>query len=553
VNYTNFIYDEGRGIIFAYVPKVACTNWKSMMRYMAGYENWLDNRLAHDKENGGLRYLGDSADDQKIIARDDIPKFTMVRDPYSRTLSAYLNKVEKRLKADPPVSETDYWAKVLADIEAFRVNTLGAHRYDTINFEVFLYWLRDSGSWFVRDEHWAPQSILLRQPGVSFTKVGRFETLNEDAPDLLSAMGCDQGFPSQKDVKFAPTNAQQRLNAYMTDTAESLIEEIFAADFVNFDYPTRSGRSIDDMAQLNELKNSVLRSRSNNFLTVSAAFEEDEYVQKDFGECQNPAKAIAQFRRHVSENSPLEGILKGVAAANTGGEPLHLFDIGAYMGRFAVAADHAAEALKLKRKVSCFEPNPKLALPLRANLSLHGVEGSVFESAIGKETGTADFVYKPARMIGAGLRFPPSTNSDGNVVEQVPVTSLQDALPDTAVPGLVKLDLRGLELGALRSIAGDANRMSNVFLLKYYAWQADSIVGGEPFGDWLANHFHIMRIGHWLNASDVEAGLDAEALNRMAEDTGTTSYLLVAPKTCFESEAVSQWLTKEMPVSETSQ
>lgn len=49
MNYKNFIYDEARGFVFAYVPKVACTNWKSLLRFMAGEKDWLDNRRAHDK------------------------------------------------------------------------------------------------------------------------------------------------------------------------------------------------------------------------------------------------------------------------------------------------------------------------------------------------------------------------------------------------------------------------------------------------------------------------------------------------------------------------
>ncbi len=96
-DYSNFIYDKTGGFIFAYVPKVACTNWKSLLRYMAGQADWLDSKLVHDKAGGGLHYLDLNGGDVDLLSDPGIPKYTMVRDPYSRVLSAYLNKVESRL------------------------------------------------------------------------------------------------------------------------------------------------------------------------------------------------------------------------------------------------------------------------------------------------------------------------------------------------------------------------------------------------------------------------------------------------------------------------
>lgn len=234
--YKNFIYMEQQGFIFAYVPKVACTNWKSLLRYMAGYEDWLDNRRAHDKVNGGLRYLDLTGPDIELLNAPEIRKYSMVRNPYSRTLSAYLNKVENRLPPEPETEGEDHFRKVVREIDNFRTSRLDTAAYPEITFEVFLLWLRDSGSWFTNDEHWASQTVLLRQPGPSFDILGRFENMDMDSRKILHAMGCDQSFPSQKDVKFPPTGASDKVAAYYTPRCRSLVQSLFAVDFERFGY-----------------------------------------------------------------------------------------------------------------------------------------------------------------------------------------------------------------------------------------------------------------------------------------------------------------------------
>lgn len=235
--YRNFIYNEARGFIFAYVPKVACTNWKSLLRYMAGHEDWLDSKLAHDKVNGGLRYLDLDGPDAALLSNPEIRKYAMVRDPYSRTLSAYLNKVEHRLPLKPKAKGENHFDLVLREIDRFRWEDLGEDAYPEITFEVFLHWLKESICPFTEDEHWTTQSLLLRQPDVLFDIIGRFESLPEDSARILEAMGCSQRFPSQEDVRFLPTNAQSKLDRYLTPETAALIEEIFAEDFAIFKFP----------------------------------------------------------------------------------------------------------------------------------------------------------------------------------------------------------------------------------------------------------------------------------------------------------------------------
>jgi len=239
-HHRNFIYNEERGFIFAYVPKVACTNWKALLRLIAGYPDWLDNRLAHDVVNGGLRYLDLEGPDSDLLDDPAIRKYTMVRDPYSRVLSAYLNKFDYLLSVEPTTENELYFHKVLRGMDRFRREELDEETYPEISFPVFLQWVKSKPSPDAEDEHWMPQALMLRQPDVHFDIVGKFENLAEDSARILSAMGCDQAFPSQEDVRFAPTGASDKIAQYYTPAAYALVNELFSEDFAIFDYPMRN-------------------------------------------------------------------------------------------------------------------------------------------------------------------------------------------------------------------------------------------------------------------------------------------------------------------------
>jgi hypothetical protein len=241
--YMNFIYNEERDFIFAYVPKVACTNWKSLLRYMAGHENWLDNKLAHDEVNSGLKYLDLKTDDAQLLRSPIVKKFTMVRNPYSRVLSAYLNKVELHLPPRHQTEGEDHFYKVVRSIDKFRREKLDVSAFPKINFEVFLLWLRDSGSLFVNDEHWALQTVLLGYPDVKYSFIGRFENLDTDAVHILQEMSCDKGFPTQKDVRFPPTNAKSQFDLYFNGTCYELVNQVFHKDFIALNYPMKGSIS----------------------------------------------------------------------------------------------------------------------------------------------------------------------------------------------------------------------------------------------------------------------------------------------------------------------
>lgn len=233
VLYSNFIYNKKNNVIFAYIPKVACSNWKGILRSLNGSENYLDTSYAHDRTKSGLTYLSDLHEKEDILKNKDIKKYAFVRDPYSRVLSAYLNKVESRKNN---LKDNDHFSKVYLDIESYRINNLDTGKYEEASFKAFLYWLRGSRSIYTFDEHWKSQSLLLDVDRVEFDRIGKFENLSDEADAFISLLGANVKFPTQKEIKFSPTSAAKKIDHYYDDEARDLVNEIYHNDFLNFNY-----------------------------------------------------------------------------------------------------------------------------------------------------------------------------------------------------------------------------------------------------------------------------------------------------------------------------
>jgi len=224
-----FIYSRRAGVIFAYIPKVACTNWKCILRYLDGHEDYLNAQLAHDRMRSGLDYLSTNPHGEILLRNPAIPKLTCVRNPFSRILSAYLNKVKPFAFDNATADRDPYFFMVFQKINSFR--QLSYPRITQVTFTCFLNWIEFSGDPLTLNEHWIPQTNILGRGEVCFEYIGRLENIHEDAKMLLSRMGCDIPFPSQAAVSFPPTNADTLVKYHYTPYDYDAVRRIYADDF----------------------------------------------------------------------------------------------------------------------------------------------------------------------------------------------------------------------------------------------------------------------------------------------------------------------------------
>lgn len=148
---------------------------------------------------------------------DDIEKnyfkFTFVRHPYTRVLSAYQDKIE------PNIDKKRVIAEVLNKDE------------NEINFQDFIKYL-EYGK-INSDPHWARQVDLLTIPLSKFDYIGKLENINKDLPYVLKTIYGRSG--PIVSVKNHATQAQKKV-ANLSKKEKEKIYTLYKSGFETFGY-----------------------------------------------------------------------------------------------------------------------------------------------------------------------------------------------------------------------------------------------------------------------------------------------------------------------------
>ena len=149
----------------------------------------------------------------------DYLKFVVVRDPYSRTLSAFLDKVQRRR---PQARDPMRWFARAGVAQPA--------------FEDFCRYLDDGG--LLADNHWAPQTEGLVLPLDRFDVVARFETLERDLGAIHARLF---GAPVAALPRRGPpgVGAEAALARHYTPRAAEIVSRLFREDFERLGYPLR--------------------------------------------------------------------------------------------------------------------------------------------------------------------------------------------------------------------------------------------------------------------------------------------------------------------------
>lgn len=147
-------------------------------------------------------------------------RLLIIRDPYSRTLSAFREKFRQQ-------QYKERWRE-------FELSPAG--------YLDFLLWLKDGG--LEADGHWDLQMKSIALPLTGYSHVLKFENLEESLFDFMRQ--CDAAVPdglfleSEKSGKRHATGSTGAISDFYSKESFRLVSEIFEKDFLSLGYPFTS-------------------------------------------------------------------------------------------------------------------------------------------------------------------------------------------------------------------------------------------------------------------------------------------------------------------------
>jgi hypothetical protein len=142
-------------------------------------------------------------------------KFVFVRNPFTRVLSAYLDKVVRQNSI------------------RYRRWALKNGQPQSPSFADFCRYLDGGGLY--EDAHWAPQVDCLLIPFADFNFVGRFETVDADLKQVVTHIFGDEN-PVLHLSGPPRTHAGDKLGKYYSEEESGTIARLYAKDFAMFGY-----------------------------------------------------------------------------------------------------------------------------------------------------------------------------------------------------------------------------------------------------------------------------------------------------------------------------
>ncbi|XP_065184542.1 carbohydrate sulfotransferase 14-like [Sycon ciliatum] len=215
--------------LYCYTPKIACANWKKILKV-------LDEKAIHPND-GVLDHMRDvkflsnypEAEIEKRLRT--YYKFTFVREPVSRLVSAFINKFREikdfQLRFGVPI------------IKKYRANPPESTRGDDVTFDEFARSLFDSSPERY-NEHWMSVENLCQPCVVNYDFFGAYENLEAEANFLIRQVNASKrvAFPSpQSYYKPASLDKVRAMFLSLPEDHRQQLVKLFENDFRMFNYP----------------------------------------------------------------------------------------------------------------------------------------------------------------------------------------------------------------------------------------------------------------------------------------------------------------------------
>ncbi|XP_026857538.2 carbohydrate sulfotransferase 11 [Electrophorus electricus] len=235
----HLVVDDEHSLLYCYVPKVACTNWKRVMMVLTGDGRYHDPMAIPANEAhvaGRLRSLADYPPPEINRRLRSYLKFIFVREPFERLVSAYRNKFTRSYNT---AFHKRYGTRIIRRHRA-DPQPEALERGNDVAFEEFVYYLVDPRTQREEpfNEHWERVHSLCHPCLIHYDVVGKYETLAQDAHYVLKLASAD------REVQFPAISKSTRTTGDMTAKFFNNISpfyqrklyNLYRMDFLLFNY-----------------------------------------------------------------------------------------------------------------------------------------------------------------------------------------------------------------------------------------------------------------------------------------------------------------------------
>ncbi|XP_051940682.1 carbohydrate sulfotransferase 12-like isoform X1 [Hippocampus zosterae] len=258
----HLIVDDTHQIIYCYVPKVACTNWKRVMVVLSQSlvspvsgkpytdpesvpPDLVHNSTLHLTFAKFWRHYGSLSRHLMALKLQHYTKFLFVRDPFVRLISAFRNKFGR--------PNEDFYRQ-FGSVILRRYGNLSGSLPETAaeafaagikpTFQQFVSYLLDAETEkeSIFNEHWRQVYRLCHPCQVKYDFIGRLETLETDAEHLLKLLQVDHllRFPSGARNRTA-ASWERDWFAQIPVSMRTELYKLYQPDFELFGYPKPDG------------------------------------------------------------------------------------------------------------------------------------------------------------------------------------------------------------------------------------------------------------------------------------------------------------------------
>jgi len=236
----HIIVDDDHKLLYCYIPKVACTNWKRVLMVLMGKANTSDplSIVADDSHRTHVfRRLSNYTSEQVQHRLEHFMKFMFVRNPFERLLSAYRNKFHQNYSSSE-YFRVRYGTNI---VKKFRPNASNEslQRGHDVTFTEFVEYIVDPETTKKThfNEHWRPMIELCSPCHINYDVIGKYETLMDDAWLVLEKANLNRLIQFPQSKKASSTNALLgEYAASLTKQQLSHLYQIYQLDFRLFDY-----------------------------------------------------------------------------------------------------------------------------------------------------------------------------------------------------------------------------------------------------------------------------------------------------------------------------